>query len=111
MENNNKKVKFYKKVRVILIPCLKEYEQYELLEKIWYTDSDYEIFIKNEIEFRKNKLNNDLLSSDESSSDNSYINNSNIEVEEEEEDTVWKTNENYFDDNNVNNTIWKLSEN
>lgn len=49
MDNVKKKVRFFNRVSVILIPTLTEYRQFDL----WYNISDYYKFTNN---FYKNKI-------------------------------------------------------
>lgn len=44
-----KRVQFNTKVQVILIPCIKEYKYFNLIESLWYTQSDFVEFYKEKI--------------------------------------------------------------
>lgn len=44
-----KRVQFNTKVQVILIPCIKEYKYFNLIESLWYSKSDFVQFYKEKI--------------------------------------------------------------
>lgn len=44
-----KRVQFNTKVQVILIPNIKEYKYFNLVERLWYSQSDFVQFYKEKI--------------------------------------------------------------
>ena len=46
---SNKSVKFNDIIKIYLVPSREDYIKYDLKDKIWYSENDYKLFIKENI--------------------------------------------------------------